>query len=107
MADVMEFPNTWEEYEKIYGFNDIDQVYTNGSRLIPSFRVKQWLDHIADRKTEPQTSKIIEAYSKGFEDGAEAVKAIPQMGVSYSDHTDYDEPKTYVTWTEPQTERSE
>ena len=49
MADVMEFPNTWEEYEKIYGFNDIDQVYTNGSRLIPSFRVKQWLDHIADR----------------------------------------------------------
>ena len=22
-------------------------------------------------------------------------------GVSYSDHTDYDEPKTYVTWTEP------
>lgn len=24
-------------------------------------------------------------------------------GVSYSDHTDYDEPRTYVTWTEPQT----
>ena len=57
MADVMEFPNTWEEYEKIYGFNDIDQVYTNGSRLIPSFRVKQWLDHIADRKTEPQRKR--------------------------------------------------
>ena len=55
MADVMEFPNTWEEYEKIYGFNDIDQVYTNGSRLIPSFRVKQWLDHIEERKTELQT----------------------------------------------------
>ena len=32
----------------------------------------------ADRKTEPQTSKIIEAYTKGFEDGAEAVKAMPQ-----------------------------
>ena len=28
----------------------------------------------------------------------------PQTGVSYSDHTDYDEPKTYVTWTEPQTD---
>ena len=52
MADVMEFPNTWEEYEKIYGFNDIDQVYTNGSRLIPSFRVKQWLDHIADQHVQ-------------------------------------------------------
>lgn len=30
----------------------------------------------------------------------------PQKGVSYSDHTDYDGPKTYVTWTEPKTERS-
>ena len=29
-------------------------------------------------KDEPQTSKIIEAYSRGFEDGAEAVKAMPQ-----------------------------
>ena len=27
---------------------------------------------------KPQVSKIIEAYSKGFEDGAEAVKAMPQ-----------------------------
>lgn len=25
-------------------------------------------------------------------------------GISYSDHTDYKGPKTYVTWTEPQTE---
>lgn len=55
MADMMTFPDTWEEYEKIYGFNDVDQVYTNGSRLIPSFRVKQWLDHI---KGNEVSSKI-------------------------------------------------
>lgn len=42
----MEFPNTWEEFEKSYGFVDIKEIYTNGSRLIPSFRVEQWLDHI-------------------------------------------------------------
>ncbi len=42
----MEFPKTWEEYENSYGFTDDREVYTNGSRLIPSFRVKQWLDHI-------------------------------------------------------------
>ena len=42
----MEFPETWEEFEKSYGFTDSDEVYTNGSRLIQSFRVKQWLDHI-------------------------------------------------------------
>lgn len=47
--------------------------------------VADWLVEIANRKTEPQTDK----------------------GVSYSDHTDYKEPKTYVTWTEPQTERVE
>lgn len=35
----------------------------------------------------------------------EDLKTEPQTGVSYSDHTDYDEPKTYVTWTEPRTER--
>ena len=46
MSDMMTFPETWEEYEKQYGFADDEEVYTNGSRLIPSFRVKQWLDHI-------------------------------------------------------------
>lgn len=46
MADMMKFPKTWEEYERFFGFTDHEGVYTNGARLIPSFRVKQWLDHI-------------------------------------------------------------
>lgn len=46
MGEMMEFPETWEEFEKDYGFDDKEEVYTNGARLIPSFRVKQWLDHI-------------------------------------------------------------
>ena len=46
MNEVMAFPNTWEEFEQQYGFTDTDQIYTNGSRLIQSFRVKQWLDHM-------------------------------------------------------------
>lgn len=41
----MRFPNTWEEFEKDYGFEDSKQIYTNGSKLIPTFRVKQWLEH--------------------------------------------------------------
>ena len=45
MSDKMTFPETWEEFEKSYGFDDSEEIYTNGSRLIPSFRVKQWLDH--------------------------------------------------------------
>ena len=53
MSDCMEFPNTWEEFERDYGFVDSKEIYTNGSRLIQSFRVKQWLDHIA----EPERNK--------------------------------------------------
>ena len=46
MADVMQFPKTWEEFEASYGFSDREEIYTNGSRLIQSFRVEQWLEHI-------------------------------------------------------------
>lgn len=46
MADQMTFPNTWEEFEQFYGFDDKEQIYTNGSRLISSFRVEQWLNHL-------------------------------------------------------------
>ena len=46
MSEMMTFPDTWEEFEKLYGFNDAEEIYTNNSRLIPSFRVKQWLDHL-------------------------------------------------------------
>ena len=46
MNEMMAFPDTWEEFEKSYGFTDNEEVYTNGARLIPSFRVKQWLAHL-------------------------------------------------------------
>lgn len=53
MSDAMVFPETWEEFERSYGFIDEEKVYTNGSRLISSFRVEQWLDHCKDKKTSP------------------------------------------------------
>lgn len=55
----MTFPETWEEYEKQYGFIDTEEVYTNGSRLIQSFRVKQWLEHIeASEDNEPTWEQV-------------------------------------------------
>lgn len=45
MRDAMKFPETWEEFEANYGYTDSKKVYTNGARLIPSFRVEQWLEH--------------------------------------------------------------
>lgn len=52
MSEMMTFPDTWEEFEKLYGFNDAEEIYTNNSRLIPSFRVKQWLDHLSSVQQE-------------------------------------------------------
>ena len=68
---VMNFPNTWEEYEEQYGFNDTEQVYTNGSRLIQSLRVKQWLEHIEvseDAISRKAVEKMLdESWVDGFE----------------------------------------
>lgn len=41
----MEFPKTFNGFAIMYGFKDDKKVYTNGSDLIPVFRVKQWLEH--------------------------------------------------------------
>ena len=41
----MEFPETFEKFARDYGFKDDKEVYTNGSDLIPVFRVKQWVEH--------------------------------------------------------------
>lgn len=68
MSDMMTFPDTWEEFEKSYGFTDNEEVYTNGARLIPSFRVKQWLDHLPSVQPEfSNNSKELEKNSKELE----------------------------------------
>lgn len=45
MADMMDFPPTFEEFINKYSFKDEEEIYTNGSELIPSFRVMQAWDH--------------------------------------------------------------
>ena len=45
MADIMEFPKTMQEFVESYSFIDIDEVYTNGSMLVPTFRVEQAIEH--------------------------------------------------------------
>ena len=65
--DQMTFPNTWEEFEKEYGFTDTDEIYTNGSRLIQSFRVEQWLEHL--QAVPVRHGKFIGTESDGYADG--------------------------------------
>ena len=48
MADMMTFPDTFEEFIKQYEFKDKEEIYTNGAELIPSFRVMQAWEHYTD-----------------------------------------------------------
>lgn len=76
MSEMMTFPDTWEEYEKLYGFNDSEEIYTNNSRLIPSFRVKQWLDHLPSVQPDKDLIHLQkeQAYMQGYEDGRKSRK---------------------------------
>lgn len=44
-GDVMSFPSDWWTFVQQYQFADKDEIYTNGSMLIPSFRVRQMVEH--------------------------------------------------------------
>lgn len=49
----MSFPDTVEEFIEQYSFKDEKQIYTNGSVLLPVFRVKQMIDHYFPRDNLP------------------------------------------------------
>lgn len=46
MLEMMEFPETVEEFMDEYKIIDSDEVYTNGAALVPIFRMNQWFDHM-------------------------------------------------------------
>ena len=48
----MQFPDTFEEFVKSYSFVDDKEIYTNGSELIPTFRLKQWIEHKKEENDE-------------------------------------------------------
>lgn len=45
-GDVMQFPNSVEDFMEKYKIVDTEHVYTNGTELVPIFRMKQWFEHI-------------------------------------------------------------
>jgi len=60
-GERMGFPSTFDEFAKNYGFRDKEEIYTNGSELIPVFRVKQWLEHISTTKNDLEVLDKIKA----------------------------------------------
>lgn len=65
--EQMDFPETFDEFAKGYGFADTEKIYTNGIDLIPVFRVKQWLEHIE----EEYEKKISDAYFEGEQEASD------------------------------------
>lgn len=45
MGDIMEFPNTVEEFMEEYKMVDKHEIYSNGTEYVPIFRMKQWFEH--------------------------------------------------------------
>lgn len=62
MNDCMMFPDDWREFLKSYSFKDTEELYTNGSELIPVFRVEQLIEHLL-AKQEPRVLTLEEVES--------------------------------------------
>lgn len=60
-GDVMNFPDNWWTFVQDYQFVDKEEVYTNGSMLIPSFRVRQMVEHYFGGKVG-KTSRYSEMF---------------------------------------------
>ena len=48
--DIMNFPQTVDEFMEQYKIVDREEVYTNGAEMVPIFRMKQWFEHEALKK---------------------------------------------------------
>lgn len=60
MADCMNFPKSFNEFIDDYSFNDLDEIYTNGSKLIPTFRVMQGYEHFEKMIRADERAKVID-----------------------------------------------
>ena len=58
MSDMMTFPATVEEFMEQYKIVDDEKVYTNGSELIPIFRMMQWFEHVSATDTISRQAAI-------------------------------------------------
>lgn len=57
MSDVMSIQNTFDEFAEQYKIVDEQEIYTNGTELIPIFRMKQWLEHTSNIENKVRKAK--------------------------------------------------
>ena len=59
MGDQMQFPKKVEDFIEEYSFKDEDEVYTNGSQLIPVFRIEQMLEYYFKNNAKQEYVAIV------------------------------------------------
>lgn len=84
MSECMMFPNDWAKFLEDYSFKDKEEVYTNGSMLVPVFRVEQMIEHYFGSKWIPVSERLPDTSGEYLV----AVKDV--SGQVYSDYADYD-----------------
>lgn len=84
MNDVMKFSKTFDEFIKQYSFFDKQQIYTNGSKLIQVFRIKQWEEH--KEKENQELKKQLKEWKHHLKCSKEMLDIQGQKG-----NYDYDE----------------
>ena len=81
----MSFPATFDEFAEQYQIVDKQEVYTNGTELIPIFRVKQWLDHADVAPKSEVAREIFEEICEYAEQQIEALSIAEKVDTSGAD----------------------
>ena len=59
MYNSMIFPATVDEFMEEYKVVDSEHVYSNGTEMVPIFRMKQWFEHEANHNAELGKMEIV------------------------------------------------
>ena len=59
-GEMMKFPKTVDEFMESYKIVDTEQVYTNGSELVPIFRMRQWFEHLNETNRRKEAARMAE-----------------------------------------------
>lgn len=62
MSDQMDYEETWQMFLRSFAIVDKQEVYTNGSVLVPLFRVEQMVEHYFDRTCHIEMDYEYEGY---------------------------------------------
>lgn len=73
--EVMDFPETVEEFMEEHKMVDTKEVYSNGIKYVPIFRMKQWFEH--QMSVEQYRQRMIQAFHEAGCDELIALVCLP------------------------------